>query len=111
MINRIEHIFLTWRRIASHRARAIDLLQHNLRKNLLQHGLDSICVFGRQDQKRGFKTRKITKLIQDYVDGKLRRALNLWKQIYFEQVADRMKELKTLEFHSQANGKYQRAEI
>ena len=87
------------------------MLQHNLRKNLLQHGLDSIAVFAREDRKRGFKTRKITKLIQDYVDGRLRRALNLWKQIYFEQVADRIAELKTKDHHSGANGQYERAEI
>ena len=101
VINRKEHIFLTWRRIASHRAKAIKLLQNHLRKNLLQHGLDCICVFDRQNQKQNNLIRKVKKMIQDYEDGRKRLALTLWKQEYFEYVTSRREEFATKTFNSE----------
>ena len=111
VINRKEHIFLTWRRLASNRARAIKLLQHNLRKNLLQYGLDHIAVFDRAKTQRENKTKKIKQMIKDYKDGKLRQAVNLWKQVYFQYVTGRTGDLTTENFHSDANARYRRAAV
>lgn len=47
-------------------------------------------------------------MIQDYKDGKLRQAVNLWKKVYFEYVTGRTGDLNTENFHSDANARYRR---
>ena len=111
MINRKEHIFLTWKRIASHKARAVRLLQHNLRKNLLQYGLDCIFVYQRRKGKLLNLRKKMMQIIVDYEDGRKRLALTIWKRKYFELVKELTQQAASDNHHAKLNGQYQRTDI